>query len=161
MTEEQTFLQYERMLHRIAWSFHRTTGIEQEEFFSEACVGFLHAIRTHNPSRSTLSTWIWICVTTHLKAFLTKQKQEKASELCELFADPRDDISAQENWEEVLTTINSEAKEVVQIILEAPGEFFDAGAKFARGILFRKLRRMGWSWATIWDSFREIKTALK
>lgn len=156
---EKTYLQYEKMLWRIAWSYHRTTGMDVEDLKSEANIAFLEACKTHDAEKAKLSTWIWKYVTTHLNAYI-KSKGGVFCSLDENIPDPRNLAEEREDFSNIVSSMSEEAQQVVQIVLDAPGEFFELSSRFARGILFRKLRRMGWSWASIWDVFREIKNTL-
>jgi len=159
IVSEATYKQYEKMLWRIAWSYHRTTGLDAEDLRSEANVAFLHACKTYDESKAQLSTWVWTCVTQHLNAYI-KSTGGVFCSLDDNIPDPRNLMEEREDFSAIVSSMSEGAQQVVQIVLDAPGEFFELSSRFARGILFRKLRKMGWSWASIWDVFREIKRTL-
>ncbi len=159
IADEKTYLQYEKMLHKIAWSYHRTTGLEVDDLKSEANVAFLQACETYDAKKAKVSTWIWKCVVQHLNAYI-KPKGVQFCYFDENIPDPRNIAEEREDFQAVIESMSKEAQQIVQIVLEAPAEFFTLSSRFARGILFRKLRKMGWTWESIWTSFREIKNVL-
>lgn len=147
------------MLYKLAWSYHNTTGLDIEDLKSEANIAFITACNTHNPEKAKLSTWIWKNVQYHLNAYIKKYIVE-FEPLYDEIPDTDNRIEARENFNACIENMSQEAQQIVRIVLDSPGEFFELSSRYARGILFRKLREMGWSWSSIWDSFREIKTSL-
>lgn len=153
-------------IRKIAWNFHNTTGIDVEELISEGCLYFLKDFDKYDPEKAALSTYTHWVVTNGLKNYLRKCAQNKATayddEIMELI--PFEGTNAEtllENEDtlaDILRALSPKALEVVSIVLGNPDEFFGMTAKKARGLIQRKLREdMGWKWADIWDSIREVK----
>lgn len=165
LTEEEAYAKYKSLLYRIALSFHATTGLEVEELVGEATIAFLLAFRTFDPKKGELAPRISVCVKHHLCTYIRTQK--KFSEVIlvdveedELLEDPRDDIRQWEEFESFLGSLSKEAKELITLILSAPSEYAGLTSRQARGMLVKTLRGKGWAWSSIWNTFREIRSAL-
>ncbi len=161
-TETNLFNDNINLVRKVAWSFHKTTGVEWEELFSEACLAFVLSLRSYNPKKGKLSTHIQTCVTNQLINF-TKQYHNiiPSSDLLD-----EDTFYCQENvtitpFFETLSSLSEEAQYVCNMILSSPEEFLEESKKLARRHIIDKLRKKGWSWPKIWRCFREIKATLK
>lgn len=163
MSEEQALRKYDPMLHKIAWNFHYTTGFDVEELYSEACLAFLSAVRTYDPAKGELGTRIWVVVTNRLRSFLKKSGVKPLPVYdAETFdiADSQSEIEAKESFDEILSRLSSEAKDLVQIVLSSPEEFVKESSRATRGALTQLLRGKGWSVGKISRCFHEIKSVL-
>ena len=143
------------LIRSIAWSFHRTTGIELEELISEATIAYLEALKTYRKSKKTkLSTWAYLIMRNHLIAFYKKSLQPREWELLpETPPDPFHSYSVKEQLEQM----GGCAKQICEMIFKAPEEFLCHPPKMARGKIRQKLRKQGWSYPNIWAGIREVK----
>lgn len=163
MTEEQALKKYNLMLHKIAWNFHNTTGVDVDDLFSEANLAFLHAFRTWDPKKGELGTRIWVMVTNRLKSYLRKQSSKvlPVIDMDDLvFEDPRHEVEAKESFDEILSSLSEEARDLVQIVLYSPGDFMRESARATRGALTRFLRQNDWPVEKIARCYREVKGVL-
>ena len=163
MSENQAYKKFEPMLHKLAWSFHRTTGLEVDDLFSEACVGFLRAFRTYDSTKGELGVRVWVMVSNHLSSYIRTQRS-KPLPVYEFMEDgmedPRKDIEAQEDFADMVGRMSEEAQTLVRVVLSSPEEFLQASARATRGSLTRFLRGQGWSVETVARCFREVKAVL-
>lgn len=159
--EEQLVRDHINLIRKIAWSFSRTTGLEWEELFGEAELALVYAIRSYNPEKCKLSTWIYKRVTSHLTTTIKKEKRHKNNvELHEEYGYGENTEESQLNMISIFDTLSPEATEVCQMILENPLEFLESSSKLSRGHVYRKLRKVGWPWEKIWSTFNEIREVL-
>ena len=158
------------LIRKIAWSFHNTTGIDYEELFSEASLAYCEALRTHDPEKSSLSTWAW----THMNLALTIfSKKEKCAAIP--FSTFGEDISfgytqMTDKFSEFLTDLPADCKYIANEILDNEYRYTGQSPnmkrsktvqpKFARGKLYRTLRTRGWAWSKIWSGFKNMRAAL-
>lgn len=68
-------------------------------------------------------------------------------------------------WKETIENLSDEARQIVNILLTSPTEILKImgtePAKAVRGAIYKHLWAKGWKWRKIWDSFREIREALR
>ena len=151
------------LIRKIAWSFHKTTGIEYDELFSEACLAYVREKQNHDPVKSEFSTFIWNICRNHLITYCQEQYREKHARIPEDFEPGSKTTSTEETvfFLDTIENLSQEAQTICQMIFESPTEYLSLNRpKFARGYLKDKLRKMGWTWESIWDGFREIKNVL-
>lgn len=150
------------LIRSVAWSFHKSTGIEFEELFGEASLAYVEALETHEPEKAKLSTYATVIMQNHLKTFCDEEKRNQGKSS---FSD--DFFAGKENQEqdfffqEWVSELPRDLQIVCKVIFEAPEELISTSAKATRGNLIRKLRTWGWSWPRIWTAIREMKLALK
>jgi len=160
--ETRLFEENINLIRKIAWSFHRTTGVEWDELFSEACLSFVIGLRSYNPKKGKLSTHLQKCITNHLIDFTRRYHDiVPASDLIDENALGYQTSEPDSSFFYNFNSLSEEAKYVCDMILSSPEEFLEESRKLARKHIIDKLRKEGWSWPKIWKSFREIKAALK
>lgn len=76
---------YINLIRKITWSFHRTTGIEWNELFSEACLAYCEAANSFDDSKTSKeSSWMFSCIQNQLTNFCKiEQRNNKASNTLE------------------------------------------------------------------------------
>ncbi len=143
------------LIRKIAWSYARTTGLEFEELFSVAAIGYTEALNSFDPSKSCFSTWAWINMSHQLNDFLLKQPTDDLIDKKEP-SSPEQEFS----FKESIQSLSQEAQQVCKMIFESPAEYISHAPKLSRGKIKDELREKGWSWSQIWRSFKEIKSIL-
>lgn len=153
------------LVNYVAWSYHRTTGLELEELIGEAMLAYAETLRSkkYDPERSGWSTWIYTNVKNHLNTYC--QHMKKSSHIT--FLEHLDTYASNQADPEITTVFKNmiekktseDVQKICRMIFEKPTEFTDT-PKFVRGKLYRRLRALGWSWSRIWNSLREIKNIL-
>jgi RNA polymerase sigma factor (sigma-70 family) len=167
MKTDKTFEAYQDMLRKIAWSFHRTTGIEWEELYGEACLAYVKALKTYDAEQAATSTWIYHVVKNHLIFFARKQKvpedRSKARRSCTDYRTPEYILSFHQK---MLPPTNSPWKgcarikdlhTVVNMVFQSPSEFIAHGGRW---LLKKKLTGIGWSKERIKQTFDAVHAAL-
>ncbi len=62
---------------KLAWSFSRSTGLEYEELFAEACLGYAHALSNprYDPTKSKFTSFAYWCIRSQLLTFVDRKKR--------------------------------------------------------------------------------------
>jgi len=143
---------------KIAWSFHRTTGVEFEELLSEACLAYCEAEvdPNYDPRKSAMTTFAYYKMHSHLKNYIKKQyHDEQVNDRAELT--PEQEVE----FKDTIESLTDEAKFVCEQILKSPHEFLSEGApRKCQSKLKTYLRQSGFTWEQIRNSFKEIKNAI-
>ena len=143
------------LIRKIAWSYTKTTGMEFEELFSVAALGYTKALNSFDSSRSCFSTWVWINMSRELNDFLLKESKKDNIPNKESI-NPEQEVS----FKESIQSLSQEAQQICKMIFNSPAEYVSHAPKLSRGKIKDELREEGWSWSQIWKSFREIKSVL-
>lgn len=149
ITIEKTHLD---MIRAIAWSFHRTTGFDQEELFAQGCLIYCEAYVAYNPDKDTkLSTYVYRSVHNRLIDFM---KREAKWKICGL--DVLEDIGTVPVYE-YFNDLPKDVLTVMHTALECAENYEE---KIVLWALREALYSKGWGWPRIWKSIQETKAAL-
>lgn len=160
---------YKNMIHSKADSFSRTTGVPKEELRAQGSLVFCEALLDFDPSRSNLSTWLWLKLDQRLFTFTNHYNQYRkltALTLEDVTLTTTDNAFRAVAFRKALSYLSPDASVIANLVMEGllvewVGLSGTETAKEIRGRLFRYLRSRGWSWSRVWNAFREIKTMLK
>jgi RNA polymerase sigma factor (sigma-70 family) len=142
----------EKLLRKIAKSFSLSTGMDYEDFYQEAYIAYLEAMKTHNPERGAVTTHIWWCVTNHLKNYLKEQEKEKVYSIDDIQCDKPSPASFS------LDVLSGEAQEIAKVILESPVDFDLLDRYEVKKKIKAVLLNQGWSMKKIFSGFRELQS---
>ena len=158
------------LIRKIVWSFvQKHPGLEFDDLFSEAFLACLEAERYYDPGRGSKSTYYWHVVKNRLSVVVYNQMAQAGREqpLTEFDSDPTLYASspeqlylAHEAWQEVAASLSPEAQTICSIIIDQTDDLPIEKPRKCRGMIVKSLRDHGWSWASVWAGFREIKQAL-
>jgi len=146
------------LIRKLAWSFHKSTGLDWDELFSEACWLYLKAKDTYDPKRGEFTKHAYMIVQSELIDYLRDHKRRN-----ELFKSI-DDIpgfnrvnppSYLSFWE----SLSKDAQEMADIILSAPKLFVYAPAKESQSRAVRTMMRRGWSNKRALIALRDLQLA--
>ena len=154
------------LIRKIAWSYNKTTKINFDDLFSEACIGYLEGQKRYDPSKGTKeTTFLWDIMKSHLNSIIPNYQKFPKTEVNQMEpCSPLDLLLTKEKWDKQSVwkgSLSKEARMICKMIFESPHEFLVLNApKLSRGAVKDRLREMGWSWEKIWSGFREIKNNL-
>ena len=153
-----------KLIQKIAWSFHRTTGLPVDDLIGEASLAYAINLQDYDPERAKLSTFMYPRIRSHLINYCKAQVQHKHDNLLDDLEDNRaeaDTVTASQEdrtlFKSALKNGSEEVKYLAWMIFQSPGEFLGYGG---RGKVKDKLREHGWTWSQIWKAFGEIKDLL-
>ena len=146
------FLRYEKLLHKIAYSFHQTTGIELDDLFQEASLAYLEALKNYNPARGKITTYLWHCIHNHLKIYIDKNKRQPT---LISFEDIKVNPVVVNNL--LFEKLSPEAYQIAKTILDCPRPFItrepDKAIKRVESVILSK----GWSVQRVQTGINELK----
>jgi hypothetical protein len=148
------------LIRKIAWSFHRTTGLEWEDLFQQAVLTVIEYQKDYDPERGCMTNWITQVANSGLMIYIKRQGVSLGGSVSPSeeinWLNPESDLICQESF----ARMSEEAKAICRIVLHAPGEFLSLGPKRSRGMLTSLLRKEGWKWKEIWRGMNDIKSFL-
>ena len=145
------------LIRKIAWSFHRTTGIDWDELFQEAALAYLTLQDKYDPDRGEFSTYIWKSLVTHLQTYL-QNHEKKNGPICYL-----EDIELDENpmpVESLFDSFSRDAAEIAELVLGSPVDFDGMIRKNAKRKVIKQLREHKWTFRRIWQGLIDLRIAL-
>lgn len=157
---------YQKLIHKISWSWHKTTGIELKTLESEANITFVQCQSNYNPKKGKFSTLLYCSIESSFKNLLTHNQQNRYDGIeVELEERGLSTPASQEKQCILADTINKlskEAKEIISIVLEAPADLLAMLPKqmLSKHQLTKYLRLKGWKFPLITKTFIEIKNSL-
>ena len=128
------------LIRKIAWSFHKTTGEDWEDLFQEAALAYLEAMRSYDPSRGKISTYMWWCVTSRLKSYLRKEST-LTNHLCSI-EDTLADVPVYNSL--VFESLTNDTQQIARTVLLCPKKFVVSKRSSAYRRLRRVFRHRGW-----------------
>ena len=179
--------QMNNMARKLAWSFAFSNGESYEDLYSEAQVALLEAAPTYDPLRGAWSTFAYRAISNRLCDTVRKWRTGRGiapkgenldwnewSCLGRFQRSGKKPLSECPHLEPYpyrlaelkssLSILSAEAKDVLRIVAQAPGELMAMGKRETptrlRQGLKRTLRDRGWTEKQIRSAFEEIKKAL-
>lgn len=159
-----------KLIYKVAWSFHNTTGIDLEELIGEASIAYCEALHQWDGESSKASTYAYTVMRNTLIVYIQKKKLPTQSldllmeEHHQVPHEPYEDVDYFEeelSYEKLTKGWSDDCKELIAIIFYTPMKFYDIPPKKARGRLIKILRNNGWIWPRIWDAIRDVKSLLR
>jgi RNA polymerase sigma factor (sigma-70 family) len=151
------------LLHKIAWSFHCTTGVAYDDLFSEASYLYCKALKEYDPSRGSITNYYAYYIHHRLINYLKQQEAYKCKKHNEDFGFI-DDIEVESQpthealpfWE----SLSKEAQQIADIIFNAPKPFMSLTPEEAEERVVTVLSRKGWPKQKIEAGLHNLKLAL-
>lgn len=155
-TPEQLFKpEHLNIIRSLAWSFHRTTGLDFEELFNEACFHYCRACEHYKGNKGTkFTTYLYPVIRSRLIDF-SKSEMDWLNAR-QGYADQESQIPVYEYWND----LHSDIMEILDWIQAHDEELAGMAPKKARGMVKDHLREQGWAWPRIWNAFRNTKKTL-
>ena len=141
------------LIRKIAWSFHKTTGEDWEELFQEASLAYLKAIRSYDPKRGKISTYIWWCVVSHLKTYLRKE-HTLTDHVCSIEDNPADLSVFNSQLFEALT---EDSQQIAKTVLKCPKKFVACPRPAAYKRLQRVMLNKGWKAERVQQGIKDLE----
>lgn len=163
-------VKHERLIARICWSYHYTTGIDFEELMAEGLAAYCEAVHTYDPQRGKLTKRVSTLVNQRLCRYLARERRNNHDSFDHwMNSENQDDY-----WEnrynipavfalpyvELQLSMGADVRVIADMILEDPYAFLSVPPKIARGVVVNRLRNRGWKWPRIWRAMRLIKDLL-
>ena len=142
-----------KLIQKITWSFHKSTGFDWDDIFQEACIYYLRALQSHDLKKGKLSTYVWSVVVNNLIYKISTWKREihLSYEESNAYEIP---MEFSPFWEK----LSDEASEVADFVLANPSMFVCLTATEAEEIAKYVLEAHGWSEYKIQQGINDLKT---
>ena len=162
---EEMYKKYNGIIKARATSFHRSTGRDIDDFLSAGNEVFMETLSLHDENKANFGTLLFLRLNNRFSDMVKKPRPLAAIHLDWIEDEREQDPINLINFKDILEHMSKEAKYVVNIVLDAPGEVLDIVGgeppKMIRGAIVRYLRKKKWKWNDIWNTFNEIKQVLK
>ena len=129
-----------KLIQRIAWNFHNSTGLEFDDLFQEASIAYLKAMKSYDSNKGAISTHCWASITNHLKNYL-KEEKKWYDPLCDIETAKKESISNTPFWE----NLSNDAQGIAKLILESSQRFVYLTTEDACKRIKTMLIEQGWS----------------
>lgn len=129
-----------KLIQRIAWNFHNSTGLEFDDLFQEASIAYLKAMKSYESNKGAISTHCWNLITNHLKNYL-KEEKKWYDPLCDIETAKKESISNTPFSE----NLSNDAQGIAKLILESPQRFVYLTTEDACKCIKTMLIEQGWS----------------
>lgn len=106
------------LIRKIAWGFCKTSRLDYNDLFQEACLAYLKSLESYNPEKGALSTYMWRCISNHLTNYLKLEQKQPFGTPIEEFAE--EFASSASNYFEKLP---EDALTVAKVVLHTPKVF--------------------------------------
>ena len=139
------------LLHKLAWSFSTTTGLDEKDLFQEAFLAYYEALKIWNPAKSKLSTFTWMCVKGHLINYVKGEKRQS-----EIF-DTLDKVKNKEtSSSNLFEKLSKDSEKVLKVLLKNPSKYL-LTPNNAINTLIQELKEEGWETGRIESVIKELK----
>jgi len=143
------------LIRKIVWSFHRTTGLDFDELFSEACYHYCRACDQWNKEKHpTMTSYVFPIINSGLMDFIQEEQEWRAGK-GELTSEGAS-TPVYEYWSD----LSGDILEIVKAIQDKDDEIAELPPKMTRGVIRDHLRDQGWTWPRIWEAIRNTKKTL-
>ena len=152
------------LVRSIAWSFHRSTGIDWKELFSEATAAYFtglkfheerHGMKLHNPEKGGKTTWIYQWIRGEMINFCKREQRFRRPEGIEDWYTNSSDV-----FNEVFPStehLSNDTKEIVEMVLQDPIRYAMPPRK-AIGKIRQDLREIKkWSWPRVEAGMKNLR----
>lgn len=144
-----------KLIYKIAWSFHHTTGIDVKDLIQEASIAYFEALKTYNPEISKLSTYTWRCVSSHLKNYIKRELKQLTADIEECVDYLMDEPVPL--WQ----NLTPDGAHICSLIKEYESVLTAMNQVQSKNYIREKLSKQGWPSERINHSYHEIEAALQ
>jgi len=155
------------LIHKVAWSFHRSTKYDLDELFQEAALAYYTALRHYNLQHNDMlrgrlngvktTTFLYRCMQQHLINYLRREKKKWNGNIVPLEQARGKVVENSQLFER----LSRDAQEMLNIALLSPSTFSAMPREVVQRHLARIMISRGWSWKRVWCATRDISLALK
>ena len=124
-----------------------------DDLTQEAALAYWEALKSYDPNKGKLSTYMWWVMVSRLKNY--RGKENKYTDAITLSENPV--IDKPISRPSFFDSLTKEARDIAEVILSSPADFDLLEPKKARLKVINKLRGMRWSAEKIDQGIKELK----
>lgn len=151
------------LVRKIAWSFHKTTGLNFDDLMHEAVGVYCEAIHNYKPNQGQkFTTFAWMLIQNALVNYAKKQ-QKINTHSSEFELETLECAYCDESafyTSNFFESLSKEAQEIVDLVLTFPDIFVKDHPKMTKQHIKKMLQNRGWEKEKIRYAFNNIKNAL-
>lgn len=146
------------LIRHIAWQFHRRTGIEWQELFSQACLAYCECLKSYKKDKGAKTTWVYTAMKNDLINFCKREhRNQYPTGVDDWFEDSL--IPMYEFFEQEMN-LSEDTKEIIQMVREEP-ERYKGTPREVVGLIRNDLRvHKSWAWQRIWKGMSNLRVEL-
>lgn len=145
------------LLRKISWKYHEKTGMDWDDLFQEAYIGYWWALQQWDPNKGKFSTILWNCMTSQILTYLDSEYKYKYENKLVL------DFLPERLTEEhsIFESLDDRSKELIAALVETPFEFIMKDKNEARKRIVESFVGKGWESMEVIMTIRKVRHALK
>ncbi|MBS3776755.1 MAG: hypothetical protein KGY70_16275 [Bacteroidales bacterium] len=153
--------QHLNLIRKIAWSFHNTTGLDWDDLFGEASLGYCEAVNSYNPGKGAkLTTWIYSCVQKKLINYC--KYENRVNHNISLQDMPKDVLIDPIPYVELEVSMPKAVREIADIVLQTPHLYLSLPRTMARPLIAEKMMRYNnWTWSETQKAIKRMENLLE
>lgn len=147
------------LIRSIAWNFYRSSKVNWDELFSEACLAYCESLRKWSPTKgASQTTWAYVAMRNALINFCKKEtKNEIPKDVSDwyspLVVPMYEFFQDDENW-------TPDTRCIVNMIRENPDRYINSQTTLINQIKIDLREVKKWSWQRIWTGVSNLKLEL-
>jgi len=147
------------LIRKIAWSFHKSTGLDYDDLFQEAYLAYEYAMETYDPKREVyLSTFLWNHIANQLSSYFRREKDIKEP-FVSIEEHPNLQYLASKPAPPYYENLSKEAQGIAELVLSAPKVFVAVSTEDALARIERTMIRKGWTKTKVLIGIRDLQLA--
>ena len=141
------------LIRKVAWSFHKTTGLDWEDLFQEASLAYCKALKQYDPDRGVqLSTFMFWAIRSHLLNYIAKEKKHHNHII------PFEDLAEDyHTGTSLFEQISTEGQQLISVLFSSPVDFEQPMSTSFSMKIGKKMMGEGWERNKIWATLKELK----
>jgi len=159
------------LIRKIAWDFHKSTGLDWNDLFQEAVLAYLESIENYDEKRGAISTYVWHYVESRLKNYL-KQEKNWVFPLDDIEIALKEPTYQDPFWQKIPENIEEQVNIILKGIVEMDSYFLEKVAPQARKkalheaqtsakiTMKRLLRHAGYNNQEVYGIINELEVAV-
>ena len=148
-----------KIVYKLAWSFHKTTGVEFEELVSEGVLAYYEAVAIWKEEKRCKLTSLAYRMIYNAMTDFTRIEMRYVRPEPEIF-DFNNIVTDQTPWFELYEQFPMDVREITDVCLNNVEELAGLNGKQARKKVRYLLKDAGWKLSDIWDGIRHTKEIL-
>ncbi len=144
------------LIRKLAWSFHNSTGEEWDDLFQEAALAYCEALKTYNPEKGKITTYMWWCITSHLKNYIKLEEKRNGH----IYSEEEIVIHPSASFQGGFEKLSKDAQHVAAMVLNNPSRFLSETPQGAKEKITKAVfKENHWSWNKIRTAMQDLRLA--
>jgi hypothetical protein len=131
------------LIRKIAWSFHKSTGLDWDDLFQEGYLAYEEAMKSYDPDKGKISTHCWKAITSRLNCYIFDEKKwrQPLVDIDKIRTDKLPALTTSPFWE----LLTDEAMQIAKVIIRTPNKYVYATSDYACERVYSVMKARGWS----------------